>query len=160
MRIISIDPGYERLGIAIIEKEKGSKEKYLFSVCFHTPKTLSHSERLALIMKELENIIQIWNPKILAIETLFLTTNHKTAMSVAEARGLILGVCSKHGLKVFEFSPPQIKLAICGNGAADKKAIIKMIPLLIQIPKTIKIDDEFDALAIGITFFALHNHLL
>lgn len=157
MRIISIDPGYERLGIAILEKKQGGKETYLFSKCFKTSKNIPHANRLALITEELRKIIKEWQPKALAIEKLFLATNHKTAMLVSEARGVILSECASFGLKVSEYSPPQIKLAVCGNGNADKKSIIKMVPLLIKVPKTIKIDDEFDAIAIGLTFFAIER---
>lgn len=157
MRIISIDPGYERLGIAILEKNPGKKETYLFSECFKTSKNIPHAERLALITKELKKIITQWQPKSLAIEKLFLATNHKTAMLVAEARGVILSECASFGLQIYEYSPPQIKLAVCGNGAADKKSIIKMVPLLIKTPTVVKIDDEFDAIAIGLTFFAIER---
>lgn len=157
MRIISIDPGYERLGIAIIEKEKGGKESYLHSECFHTPKTISHGERLAQVAEKIKEVITTWGPTSLAIETLFLANNQKTAMMVSEARGVILAECARHGLKVFEYSPSQIKLSVCGNGGADKKSIIKMVPLLLKVPATVKIDDEFDAIAIGLTFFAIER---
>jgi crossover junction endodeoxyribonuclease RuvC len=158
MRIISIDPGYERLGIAILEKHQGGKEECLFSKCFQTSKTLTHANRLSLIAEEMKSVILKWNPENLAIETLFLATNHKTAMFVSEARGVILSECARNGLEVFEYSPPQIKLAVCGNGKADKKSIAKMVPLLIKTPKTIKMDDEFDAIAIGLTFFAIEKN--
>lgn len=157
MRILAIDPGYERLGIAVIEKQKGGKEQYVFSECFQTPKTLSHAKRLALVQAEVRNIIETWKPENLAIETLFLSNNQKTAMFVAEARGVILAEASSHGLEAFEYGPPQIKSAVCGNGAADKKAIIKMVPLLLKVPASVKIDDEFDAIAIGLTFFAIER---
>ncbi len=157
MRIISIDPGYERLGIAILEKNKGGKEQYLFSKCFQTPKTISHAERLAMIAEEMKSVILKWNPEILAIEKLFLATNQKTAMLVSESRGVILSESARGGLKIFEYSPPQIKAAVCGDGKADKKSIIKMVPLLIKTPKEVKIDDEFDAIAIGLTFFAIEK---
>ncbi|MES2224021.1 MAG: crossover junction endodeoxyribonuclease RuvC [Patescibacteria group bacterium] len=157
MRIISIDPGYERLGIAILEKQKGGKETHLFSTCIKTSKSLSHSDRLVILVEEIKKIIDIWHPECLAIEKLFLATNHKTAMLVAEARGVILSECARNGLKIFEYSPPQIKLAVAGHGGADKKSIIKMVPLLIKIPSTVKIDDEFDAIAIGLTFFAIEK---
>ena len=78
-------------------------------------------------------------------------------MPVSEARGVILAECARYGLGVFEYSPPQIKLAVCGSGSADKKSIIKMVPLLIKVPPSIKIDDEFDAIAIGLTLFAIER---
>jgi crossover junction endodeoxyribonuclease RuvC len=159
MRILGIDPGYERLGIAILEKERNGKEKYLFSACFKTSKNLVHGERLAAIDNEVEKIINEWKPEVLAIEKLFLANNQKTAMLVAEARGTVLSAASGAGLKVFEYSPPQIKLAICGHGGADKKAIIKMIPMLLNTPKTLKIDDEFDAIAIALTCLAIEKFL-
>ncbi len=155
MRILAIDPGYERLGIAVLEKEKGAKETLLFSTCHQTDKKLSHEERLLSIGLEIEAVILKWKPVALAIENLFLATNQKTAMKVSEAKGVILFIASKEKLKVFEFSPPQIKLAVSGNGRADKKSIIRMIPLLIQTPKKIELDDEYDAIAVGLTFFAI-----
>lgn len=157
MRILAIDPGYERLGIAILEKNKGSKEVLLFSECFHTLKALPHAKRLSLISLEIKKIIREFSPSALSIETLFLTTNHKTVMAVAEARGVILSTASTLGLTVFEYSPPQIKLAVTGDGRADKKAIQKMIPLLIKTEKTILLDDEFDAIAAGLACLALEK---
>lgn len=161
MKIISIDPGYEKLGIAIIEKEKGNKErqkeKLLFSECFRTDKKLAHEERLFLIGIEVEKIIKKYEPEALAIENLFINTNQKTAMRVSETRGVILYVARKYGLVVAEFSPPQIKLAVSGNGHSDKKSMMKMIPMLINIEKTIKEDDEYDALAVGLTYFAINK---
>lgn len=157
MRIISIDPGYERLGIAILEKQQGGKETYLFSTCIKTSKSLAHSERLKILVEETSKIIKTWQPEVLAIEKLFLANNQKTAMNVAEARGVVLSECARNGLKVFEYSPPQIKLAVAGHGNADKKSIIKMIPLLIKVPSAVTIDDEFDAIAIGLTFFAIEK---
>ncbi|HEY4512712.1 MAG TPA: crossover junction endodeoxyribonuclease RuvC [Candidatus Paceibacterota bacterium] len=157
MRILAIDPGYERIGIAVLLKEKGGKEKYVFSECFKTPKELPHAERLGMISEEIKKVIEKWKPEALAIEKLFLATNHKTAMMVSEARGTVLSTCAEAGLKAFEYSPPQIKLAVCGDGSADKKSIIKMVPLLLQIPKRLRIDDEFDAIAVGLTFFAIEK---
>lgn len=156
--ILAVDPGYERLGIAILEKDKGSKEKYIFSECFQTPKSMPHAKRLATLQSEISKVIETWKPHALAIETLFLTVNQKTAMYVAEARGAILAEAATNDLDIFEYSPPQIKSAVCGNGAADKKAVIKMVPLLLKVPPSVKIDDEFDAIAIGLTYFAIEKY--
>ena len=158
MKILAIDPGYERLGIAVLEKNKGDKkETLLFSECFKTKTTNTHPERLLLLGQELEKIILKYVPEALAIETLFLTTNHKTVMLVSEARGVILYESAKHNLSVFEYSPPQIKSVVTGNGHCDKKAIIKMIPLLVKIDKEVKYDDEYDAIAVGLTYFAFNK---
>lgn len=157
MRILGIDPGYERLGIAVLEKQKGGKETYLFSECFQTLKKETHAKRLALLQKEMRSVIEKWKPEALAIETLFLTVNQKTAMYVAEARGVILAEAATHDLTIFEYSPPQIKAAVAGNGAADKKAMIKMVPMLIKIPSSVTIDDEFDAIAAALSAFAIER---
>lgn len=154
MRILGIDPGFERLGVAVLEKGKIGKEKVIFSECFKTSSKLEFSKRLFLIGEEVKRVIQEYKPEVLAIETLFLTTNHKTVMHVAEARGVILYEASRAGLKIFEASPPQIKIATTGYGKADKNQIIKMVKLLVDIDESKKSDDELDAIAIAITGLA------
>src|SRR3989338_5440006 len=142
MRILGIDPGFERLGVAILEKDKKTKERGLFSECFKTSAKLEFSERLRLIGEEVKKIIKEYKPEVLAIETLFLNTNHKTAMRVAEARGVVIYEAAQAGLKIFEASPPQIKIATTGYGRADKMQIIKMVKILVNIDEDKKSDDE------------------
>jgi crossover junction endodeoxyribonuclease RuvC len=154
MRILAIDPGYERLGIAVIEKEVRGKETLIYSDCFKTSSKLPHPERLRLIHEEIKRVIAEHSPQRCAIETLFFSTNQKTALLVAEARGVIIATAAASGLEIFEFNPNSIKLAVTGSGAGDKDQIIKMIPLLIKISKEIKHDDEYDAIACGLTYFA------
>jgi crossover junction endodeoxyribonuclease RuvC len=154
MRIISIDPGYERLGIAVLEKNS-QKEELLFSECFKTSAKINHDERLRLIGEEIEKVIKKYKPEVLAVETLFFSKNQKTAIKVSEARGVILYVAAKNSLSVKEFMPNEIKIAITGYGASDKKNIIAMVPKLIKINKEIEYDDEFDAIAVGLTYFAV-----
>ena len=132
-RILGIDPGFERLGIAILEKNNG-KECVIFSECFKTSAKLEFSERLKLIGAEVRKIIKEYKPEVLAIETLFLNTNQKTVMRVAEARGVVVYEAAQAGLKIFEASPPQIKIATTGYGRADKKHVQKMVELLIDNP--------------------------
>ncbi len=163
MRIIAIDPGYERLGIAVIEKDtkktgiRGTKETLLFSECFKTNPKLPHFERLGLIGGEISRIITEWGPGAMCLETLFFSVNQKTVMTVAEARGVILFQASKHGLQVYEYGPGQIKLAVTGYGKSDKSAMMDMIPRLITINKEIAHDDEYDAIAVGLTCFAIER---
>ena len=161
MRILGIDPGFERLGIAILEpiarEERGGKNydhKVIFSECFKTSAKLDFSERLNLLGKEVKKIIKEYKPEVLAIETLFLNTNQKTVMRVAEARGVVVYEASQAGLKVFEASPPQIKIATTGYGRANKEQIIKMVKILVDIEKKKESDDELDAIAIALTAFA------
>ena len=163
MKILGIDPGFERLGIAVLEKNKGDKKPFgftqgkevvLFSECFKTSAKLEFSERLVLIGDEVNKIIKKFKPEILSIETLFLNTNQKTVMNVAEARGVVIYEAKRAGLKIFEASPPQIKIATTGYGRATKEQIIKMVKILVDIDNSKKSDDELDAIAIALTAFA------
>ena len=155
MIILGIDPGFERLGIAVLEKSKGDKkEKVLFSECFKTSAKLEFAERLLLLGTEVKKVIEDYKPEVLAIETLFLNTNQKTVMHVAEARGVVIYEGKQAGLKVFESSPPQIKLAVTGSGSADKAQVIKMVKMLVDIDENKKSDDELDAIAVALTAFA------
>lgn len=159
MIILGIDPGYERLGIAVLSKENDNqKEIVLFSECFKTEKKLPHHKRLFLIGKEINSVIKKYSPEKLAIETLFFNSNQMTAMKVAEARGVILYEASRSGLNIFEYTPLQIKIAVTGYGRSDKKQMIDMLNKLILIKKPIKHDDEYDAIASAITCFACEKN--
>ncbi|MBU1046346.1 crossover junction endodeoxyribonuclease RuvC [Patescibacteria group bacterium] len=157
MRIISIDPGYERVGVAVLEKETpSSKEVLLYSECFQTCAKDCFEDRLKEIGNELEKIIKEYKPKAMAIESLFFNSNQKTALKVSEAKGVIKYTALAKGLKVIEFTPLQIKIAIIGYGRSTKDQILSMLPHLIIIEKEVKYDDEYDAIAIGLTYFACH----
>jgi crossover junction endodeoxyribonuclease RuvC len=158
MRILGIDPGFERLGIAILEKEKGSKEMLVFSECFKTPKTIPFSERLAMLGTRIKEVLEEYKPEVLAIETLYLTNNKTSGMYVSEARGVIMYECALKKLRVLEYTPPQIKVAVTGYGKADKSAVMDMVPKLIQIDPSKKIiDDEMDAIAVALTGIACEH---
>ncbi len=158
MLILSIDPGFERVGVAIIEKNKGSKEVLVYSECFKTSATLAFPERLVLIEEEIERICKDFVPDHLAIETLFMTTNQKTVINVAQARGVIMATAKKTGLSVYEYTPLQVKVAVTGYGKSDKKAVMAMVPRIIQIDEQKHSDDELDAIAVGLTHIA-HEHI-
>jgi crossover junction endodeoxyribonuclease RuvC len=155
MKIIGIDPGYERIGIAVLEKNIGDKkEKLLYSNCFKTSAKLSLPERLFLLGKEIELVIKKYKPEKLGIEKLFFENNQKTAMGVSEARGTIIFVGMNAGLEILEYTPLQIKNAVTGYGRADKSQVHTMVSKLIVLPTDIKQDDEIDAIAVAITSFA------
>lgn len=157
MKILAIDPGYERLGIAVLEKGVKENPVLIFSECFKTSAKEKHSVRLAKIQNRILEIIKKFGPSQLAIEELFFNTNQKTALRVAEARGVIIATAKNADLEVFEYKPQEIKVAVTGNGRSDKNSIIKMIPLLIKINTNVKIDDEFDAIACGLTHLAFFH---
>jgi crossover junction endodeoxyribonuclease RuvC len=164
MILLSIDPGYERLGIAVIEKEKKQKEVLLFSECFKTSSKLPHHKRLMLIGQKITEVVKKYKPKALATEKLFFSKNQKTALFVAEARGVILYTASLLGLEIHEYTPVSIKIAVTGYGKSEKTQVISMVSRLIDVPTKIKngnsgtkSDDEFDAIAIGLTHYATHK---
>ena len=158
MRIIGIDPGYDRIGIAIIEKKSSrEKETLKHSECFTTTKNDGMNEiydRLQEVGQRVKTLIEEYSPDALAMETLFITKNQKTAMHVAEARGIISYEAGLHKIPIFEYSPPQIKSAVTGDGRSDKSQIIKMMPLLINMTQKKRFDDEYDAIAVALTCLA------
>lgn len=154
MIVLSIDPGYERLGVAIIQKEKGQKETVLFSDCVRTNAKYIFEERLVQIGLAVEHLIETYKPDALSIENLFISNNQKTAMRVAEVRGTIIYICRKNKLKIKEYTPLQIKLAVTGDGKSGKDQIIRMVRMLVKNLKDKALDDEYDAVAIGLAYFA------
>ncbi len=158
-RVLGIDPGYERIGVAVVEKKPKGKDELVYSTCIITSNKLPHSERLRIIGDEIKNIIHEYEPTHLAIEKLFFNENQKTALLVSEARGVILYVSCAFGLIVREFTPLEIKIAITGYGRADKKQMINMVPRLIALKKEILLDDEFDAIAAALTYMATRNSI-
>ena len=142
--VIAIDPGYDRVGIAIL---KG--EQLVHSECF-SPNTKEYVERLKLISEKITALVKIHKPDEFVMETLFFSKNQKTAMKVSEARGVILLSGIKAGLPFFEYSPQAIKIAVTGSGNADKTSVITMVEKLIKLPPQKRLDDEYDAIALGI----------
>jgi crossover junction endodeoxyribonuclease RuvC len=153
MRIIAIDPGYDRLGVAVLEGD-GTSPVIVFSACVTTNKNLAFPERLAALGEDFAKLLNVYTPEALAVETLFFNKNAKTAIEVAEARGVLLYLAATKCLPVHEYSPQAIKLAVTGYGKSDKTAVTAMVKRLAAgVPET-ALDDEYDAIAIGITCLA------
>lgn len=149
MRVLAIDPGYDRMGLAVIEGDP-SRPIHIWSTCVIPPKGAAE-ERLAVIHDAVVTAIKEHTPDRVAIETLFWSTNNKrSALGVAEARGAALSAAAEAGKSVSEHSPQQVKLAVTGYGNADKKAVAAMIPRLIVLPLKKRLDDELDAIALAI----------
>ena len=167
MRILAIDPGFGRMGVAVLESGLAHKIPHVsYSACITTNPKDALKDRLFSIGSELERIITAHSPQVLAIEKLFFAANQKTALSVAEARGVALYEAARQGLSIFEYTPLQIKTAVTGYGGAPKQQVADMVMKLVSFapqkknPSSRKIgDDEFDAIAIGITQLAyLHSY--
>lgn len=156
VRILGIDPGYDRCGIAVIEKE-GSTETLLFSECISTNPKESLPQRLTHIGNRLTDICAEYHPHVCAVENLFFNTNQTTAMGVAGMRGIAFFVATTHNAAVLEITPLQVKDAIVGYGRASKDQIQSMVPKLISIPDRKMLDDEIDAIAVALTASAIHR---
>ncbi len=152
MKILGIDPGYERVGLAVIEKD--AREKLIFSTCLVTDRKNSPSERLLVIGQGVSSAIEEYRPDALAIETLLFNSNQKTVMLVSAARGVIMYEAARHKIPVFEYTPLQVKVAVAGYGRAEKKQVIAMLQKLIVIPQGRRHDDEYDAIAVALTHVA------
>lgn len=160
IRILGIDPGFDRLGVCILDKT-GSKETLVFSTCITTDKKAPFSSRIAYAGKELTTIIQKYTPTELAIETLFFTKNQKTIITVAEVRGVCIYIAETFGLRLYEYSPAHIKLGITGYGKATKEDVALMVTriLKIDVGKSV-LDDEMDAIAVALTHSANRQNRL
>lgn len=159
LRILGIDPGFDRVGIAIIDKDM-SKETLIMSTCIITSRKESFPMRVSQIARELIHILLEYKPQVLAIEKLFFTKNQTTAMAVAEMRGVIMYLAHEHRLTINEYSPPEIKLAVAGHGKADKHDISLMVKRILKCETTGKMDDEVDAIAIALTHSSHHKATL
>jgi crossover junction endodeoxyribonuclease RuvC len=153
VKVLSIDPGYGRCGVAILEKERGA-ERVIYSACIETSSGRPFPERLAEVVDACILLMKTYSPNAVALERLFFSTNQKTGMHVAEVRGALIYAATHAQLPVFEYTPAQVKNATTGWGKSDKKAVTRLLKALLKIEKAIEHDDEFDAIAVGITHLA------
>lgn len=156
MRVIAVDPGYDRLGVAVLEYVDGV-EKLLHSECIETDRSISLLERLKMIGDHFEALCVTHKPDTLGIETIFFNKNAKTVIGVAEARGVVVYIAQKNNCSVYEFGPQEIKVAVTGYGKSDKSAVIDMVRRLVPNTPPKAHDDEYDAIAVGITCLAHHG---
>ena len=149
-RIIGIDPGYDRCGVAIIEGTF-SKPQLVFSCCIETDKKKSFSERVEFIFNSLNKIIKEFSPEHGGIEDIFMTTNQKTMVKVAQARGICLLALQINKLKIGEYTPLQVKTSLTSYGKADKKQVDFVVRKILKLEDKKVLDDEIDAIAIALT---------
>ena len=152
MRILGIDPGTSRIGYGFIETNGLKLIRY--GVIEAKEKTLA--EKIVNFSGQLEKLVGDLNPELAAIEKLYFAKNQKTAIDVAQARGVILSLLLKRNILIREYSPNEVKSNITGYGLADKKGVAKMVKAILKINELPGYDDASDALAIAIT---AANHL-
>lgn len=150
MIILGIDPGTARIGYAVIEKKDRDTLTLITCGCLE-PRAKEQAERLGEISEFVSNLITKYHPEVLAIEKIFFTKNVKTALGVAEARGVIINNANSANLEIFDFTPLEVKLAITGYGKAEKEQVRQMVCRILKIEKKPVLDDTSDALAIALT---------
>lgn len=154
MKILGVDPGTATVGFGVIDVTGREKYKVLEMGWISTDKALPQGKRLIHIHREMGLLIEKHKPDVMAIERLFFTNNVKTAMAVAQACGAIFMAATSKDLSFFEYTPPQVKLAITGKGNADKKLVMKNVRKLLKVrspnKKRTNFNDICDALAIAV----------
>jgi len=149
MRIIGIDPGTATTGFSIIDSINGNISLLDYG-CIKTAPGLSDATRLKQISDDMKTLIKKWKPTRGSIEKLYFKKNVKTAIQVAQARGVIMQNMMEEGIEPVEYTPLEIKMAITGYGKADKKMVQQMIKMLLNMKTIPKPDDAADAIACAI----------
>jgi crossover junction endodeoxyribonuclease RuvC len=151
MRILGIDPGTGILGFGIIDIDPKGKATLVDAGVIRTPVKQADSDRLFTIYQELNEIIKEVKPTVMAVERLFFSRNVTTAMSVSQARGVVLLIGKQQGLELYEYTPQEIKMGLTGYGRADKKQVQEMVRIILGLTDVPKPDDCADALAAALT---------
>lgn len=149
MRILGLDPGIATVGFGIVDSVKNRQSLVTCGVITtpaHTPLT----SRLDQIYSDLEELIRTTKPDVMAVEELFFNTNITTGISVAQGRGVILLCAFRCGLKIYEYTPLQVKQAVVGYGRAEKKQVMDMVKRILNLPSPPKPDDAADAVALAL----------
>ena len=149
MVILGIDPGLATIGWGVVKYE-GTRFQTMGYGSIQTPAGIPTEERLELIYRAMLTLIEKFRPNEMAVEELFFNTNITTGIRVAEARGVILLSAQQKGVRIAEYTPLQVKQSVVGYGRAEKKQVISMVTMLLNLPKPPQPDDTADALAIAI----------
>ena len=149
MRILGIDPGIAIVGYGVLEYTKG-KFRTIAMGSIETPAGIDVEERLRMVYDDMCEILDTYRPDEMAIEELFFNTNQKTAVAVAEARGVILLSAVQRGVPISEYTPLQVKQSVVGYGRAEKKQVIALVKMILGMENGPKLDDTADALALAI----------
>ena len=149
MRVLGIDPGIATIGFGVVESEK-NRHKLIKCGVISTPAHTSLSSRLEQIYDDMLSLLELFRPDAVSIEELFFNTNITTGISVAHGRGVILLACRKYGVRVYEYTPLQVKQAVVGYGKAEKAQVMDMTRRLLHLKAVPRPDDAADALAIAL----------
>ncbi len=156
MVILGVDPGTARLGWGVVIDKKGNQTVGDYG-CLQTAKSQSESARLAQLYQRFTKLLQKLKPDAVAVEDLFFFKNKKTVIKVSQARGVILLAVHQQKIKVFSYSPLQVKMAVTGYGRADKRQIQNLVKTILKLNTIPKPDDTADALAVALTHAFSHK---
>jgi len=159
VRIIGIDPGYAIVGFGVLEYNRAQFQVVDYGAVT-TPADMDFNSRLLEIYNDLCYILDKFKPDFLAIERLYFTSNQKTAIDVAQARGIVLLAARQRNIEIFEYTPLQVKQSVTGYGKAVKKQVQEMTTRILKLPEIPKPDDTADALAIAICHAHSYNSQL
>jgi crossover junction endodeoxyribonuclease RuvC len=153
MRVLGVDPGLARTGVAVVEGTAGAL-RLVYADCIDTHPGTPDAQRLTQLFAALESLLAVHRPEVAAVEQLFFASNRTTAMRVGEARGVVLCALARAGLEIAEYTPPQVKEAVAGYGGAAKPQVGRMVRSLLRVERIDGPDDTADACAVAIC----HHH--
>lgn len=159
MRILGIDPGYAIVGFGLVESQR-SQHRLLQYGTITTPAGMEFSKRLQMIYEDMVQLLDSFSPDVLAIEELFFGQNVTTGIGVSHGRGVILLATAQKNIPIFEYTPMQVKQAVCGYGKAEKHQVMDMTRRLLHMNEVAKPDDAADAIAIALCHGRSHTSLL
>ena len=159
MKIIGIDPGYAIVGYGVVDYTSNRFTTLDYGAII-TEAGTPFEQRLLTIYEDLTAILERHHPDALSVEKLFFTNNQKTAIAVAEARGVILLAATRAGVPVYEYTPLQVKQAVVGYGRAEKNQVIDMVKRILNLKAVPKPDDAADAVAIALCHARSHTSLI
>ena len=159
MRILGIDPGYATIGFGFIESNRGEHQLLQYGT-ITTPPDLDFPQRLKMIYEDMEQLLATLKPDVISIEELFFGRNVTTGIGVSHGRGVILLAAAQKSIPIFEYTPMQIKQAVCGYGKAEKRQVMDMTRRLLHMKEVARPDDAADAIAVALCHGRSHTSLL
>lgn len=162
MIILSIDPGFDKMGIAVFEKAANFKpqNRLIDSCLIKTKRNNDHEQRLLVIHNELTRLVAVHKADLIVMEELFYSNNQKSVIKVGQSQGIVYLVAAQARIPVMLLTPLEIKSIITGYGNADKKSVHKMLKLLLKQDVIVKDDDESDAIACGLAYCYINQDLV
>lgn len=159
MRILGIDPGYATIGFGFIESNRGNHRLLQYGT-ITTPADMEFPQRLEMIYDDMTQLLDALGPDVISIEELFFGHNVTTGIGVSHGRGVILLAVAKKKIPVFEYTPMQVKQAVCGYGKAEKRQVMDMTRRLLKMKEVARPDDAADAIALALCHGRSHTSLL